>query len=57
MTWPIESTIEMSEGAQMEIAKGDESKRGQAEKKKGTAESIRKRSMEKRLRPERERSG
>eukprot|EP00794_Sanderia_malayensis_P013413 gene13413-14787_t len=42
----IESIIERSEGAEEEIARGDANKRKQAEKEKETAESVRKRSME-----------
>ena len=42
----IENIIERSEGAQIEIEKVDEGKKRQAEKEKETAESIRKRSME-----------
>ena len=42
----VESIIERSEGTQIEIEKVDESKKRQAEKEKETAESIRKRSME-----------
>ena len=38
----IENIIERSEGAQIEIDKVDEGKKGQAEKEKETAESIKK---------------
>ena len=42
----IESIIERSEGAQVDMARNDENKKKQAEQEKETAESIRKRSME-----------
>ena len=42
----VESIIERSEGAQIEIEKVDEGKKRQAEKEKETAEIIRKRSMD-----------
>ena len=42
----LENIIELAESAEGELARGDESKRKSAEKEKETAESVRKRSME-----------